>query len=58
MNLQREQLPGRQLADFRSRYTRKCVYSLASHLWAYGNVSFQEGLRVAEEAFKEVPCDP
>lgn len=55
VRLDRERLPVRQLADFRQRYKAKSKYTLAAHLWSEGQMEWAEALKVATDAFEDVP---
>ena len=55
VRLDRERLPVRQLADFRQRYKAKSKYTLAAHLWSAGQMEWAEALKVATDAFEDVP---
>lgn len=45
----------RQLADFRQRYAAQAKYTLAAQLWTAGQMEWPDALKIATDAFDDVP---
>lgn len=54
MNLVRQQLPPRQLADFRARGQLQAKYHVAARLWAQHNIAWNEAMEIADSAFGDL----
>lgn len=55
VEIHHERLPVRQLADFRQRYAAQAKYTLAAQLWTAGQMEWPDALKIATDAFDDVP---
>lgn len=53
MNLVRQQLPPRQLADFRARGQLQAKYHVAARLWAQHHIDWDDAMEMADNAFAD-----
>lgn len=55
MSVIRDELPNKEIADFRTRNFARQKYRVAARFWAQG-MTWQRAREIAEDAFNEVPA--